>query len=300
MWAPERRPVEPGLDHAWPRAAERRQGKPRKRLETDHGRPWGARPPQPELEAEAQWPRKAEAQRITMAPASSPGSCGFRVPAFPRGPPFAREGHPAPGLLGTRSPSAQDPPPPEGGAGTKAEVGSQGPCPKPAEEQQVEVKMGKQGLKSPRPSGAWTRQKEKRDDMQSSSPNFGSGLADSRGPPQGGERVRGAQVTTSRRQGDGGSGLQRLPSPRSGPARHPPRPRGARKRSVISLRGAAGLPATPVSAEVPPGAGERRAPAPAPPARMEEGGRAGSTPYPRSEGALGVWDQPRKRPVANS
>ena len=67
------------------------------------------------------------------------------------------------------------------------------------------------------------------------------------------------------------------------------------KRSVIGLRGAAGLPATPVSAEVPPGASERRAPAPAPPARMEEGGRAGSTPYPRSEGALGVWDQAAKK-----
>ena len=60
------------------------------------------------------------------------------------------------------------------------------------------MKMGKQGLKSPRPGGAWTRQ-EKRDHMQSSSLNFGSGLAGSRGPPQGGEGVRGAQVATSRR-----------------------------------------------------------------------------------------------------
>lgn len=118
--------------------------------------------------------------------------------------------HPAPRLLGTRSPSAQDPRPRAGGAGTKAGRGSQGPCPTPAEEQQAEVKMGKQGLKSPRPGGAWTRQ-EKRDHMQSSSPNFGSGLAGSRGPPQGGEGVRGAQVATSRRQGDGGPGLQRPP-----------------------------------------------------------------------------------------
>ena len=56
--------------------------------------------------------------------------------------------------------------------------------------------MGKQGLKSPSPGGAWTRQKERRDNMQSSSPNFGSGLAGSRGPPRGGEGVRGAQVAT--------------------------------------------------------------------------------------------------------
>lgn len=66
--------------------------KPRKRLETDRGPPWGARPPQPELEAEAQWPRKAEARRITMDPTGAPSSEGFRVPEFPRGPPFAGEG----------------------------------------------------------------------------------------------------------------------------------------------------------------------------------------------------------------
>lgn len=192
--------------------------KPRKRLETDNGPPWGARPPQPELEAEAQWPQKAEARRVTMAPAGAPSS-SLGVPLSPgegttsllqgledviaacsllpllsdSGPPSR---HPAPRLLGTRSPSSQDPPPTEGGAGTKAGRGSQGPCPTPAEEQQAEVKMGKQGLKSPRPGGAWTRQKEKRDDMQSSSPNFGSGLAGSRGPPRGGEGVRGAQVAT--------------------------------------------------------------------------------------------------------
>lgn len=69
---------------------------------------------------------------------------------------------------------------------------------------------------------------------------------------------------------------------------------------VSGERPASGIP--PVSAEVPAGAGEHRAsaPAPAPSARMEEAGRAGSAPHPRSEGVLGVWDQPRKRPVANS
>lgn len=44
-------------------------------------------------QAEAQWPRKVEARRITMDPTGAPSSEGFRVPEFPRGPPFARGGH---------------------------------------------------------------------------------------------------------------------------------------------------------------------------------------------------------------
>ena len=61
---------------------------------------------------------------------------------------------------------------------------------------------------------------------------------------------------------------------------------------VSGERPASGIP--PVSAEVSPGAGEHLAPAPAPPARMEEAGRAGSAPNPRSEGVLGVWDSREK------
>ena len=60
-------------------------------------------------------------------------------------------------------------------------------------------------------------------------PNFSSGLAGSRGPPQGGEGVRGAQVATSRRQGDGGTGLQRPP------VRHRP-PRATLRGRAVPLK----------------------------------------------------------------
>lgn len=76
--------------------------------------------------------------------------------------------------------------------------------------------------KSPCPGGAWTRQ-EKRDHMQSC-PRTGSGLAGSRGLPQGGEGVRGA-----RRDRDGrGMGALGYRDPQSaiGP-RVTLRPRGA-------------------------------------------------------------------------
>ena len=81
--------------------------------------------------------------------------------------------------------------------------------------------MGKQGLKLPRPGGAWTRQKEKRDDMQSSSELQQRPRWQPRSPARrrGSEGRPGCDLAEA---GGWGHWATETPSPPSAPARHPP------------------------------------------------------------------------------